>query len=514
MPGQSINAGIRCDLQEFYNWWEGDDDWLQGAGPNPTRQKARPIGGAGAALDLATHRVGVGRVAWSGLTWALCACSNNPYPVEPPGKKILYEAYVEPPKTLDPAISYATNEHVITGKVFDTLLEYDYSVVESEYRLVGALAKTVPQAVVDGERVSYEFVLRDEIGFQDDPSFAKFNAGQTTRLVTPNDLVFSLQRLADPGVNSPAAGAFSLVLGFTAFQQRLKDARTKPEFAALLVHEQYRQVGGIEGFEVIGERGFKITLTEAYPQILFWFAMPFTAPIPWESVVTYDGKDGRLAFGAHPVGAGPYYLTEYNKESRIVLERNPHWYGRQAANAGLPGTALPGCKRDNPSDCQVPFIERIEMRRDKESIPRFGKFLQGYLDHSAIIPESFDMVVQSDHLSDDMAKRGVELEKAVAPDIYYLGFNMEDPLVGAPAGERGKKLRQAMSLAIDAKEFCRIFLNGRNVPAQSLLPPGILATIPVTKTHFAKLTCHAQPNCSRKRVTPKASTQRRVNRCA
>src|SRR5690606_25991287 len=107
---------------------------------------------------------------------------------------------------------------------------------------------------------------------------------------------------------------------------------------ALMLHEQYRQVGGIAGLNVVGSRGLKVTLTEAYPQILYWFAMPFTTPVPWEGVATYDGKDGRLSFGAHPVGSGPYFLSQYNKESLIVLEQNPHWYGKKPANYGLPGT--------------------------------------------------------------------------------------------------------------------------------------------------------------------------------
>lgn len=422
-----------------------------------------------------------------GLSWLMSACSNNPYADEAAGSKVLYEAYIEPPKTLDPALSYATNEHVITGKVFETLLEYDYGVVETEYRLIGGLAQAVPEPVVEGERVSYEFVLRPDIGFQDDPCFARFNDGRTTRQVTPGDVVFELHRLLDPGINSPAAGPFSLVLGVADFQQRLKDARQKPEFAAQMLHEQYAAVGGVEGLQLTGERSLKITLTEPYPQILYWFAMPFTAPVPWECVATYDGKEGRLTFGAHPVGAGPYYLSGYDKESRIVLERNPHWYGRQASNRGAPGATSPNCSSDAPQGCQLPFIDRIEMRRDKENIPRFGKFLQGYLDHSAIIAESFDMVVQSDHLSEDMVARGVALEKAVSPDIYYLGFNMEDPVVGASGGQRSKKLRQAMSLAIDAKEFCRIFLNGRNVPAQTLVPPGIFGYDPAHKNPFREV---------------------------
>ena len=33
--------------------------------------------------------------------------------------------------------------------------------------------------------------------------------------------------------------------------------------------------------------------------------------------------------------------------------------------------------------------------------------------------------------------------------VYYIGFNMDDAVVGSKAGERSKKLRQAMSLAVN-----------------------------------------------------------------
>jgi ABC-type transport system substrate-binding protein len=46
-------------------------------------------------------------------------------------------------------------------------------------------------------------------------------------------------------------------------------------------------------------------------------------------------------------------------------------------------------------------------------------------------------------------------------------------VIGVPAGERGRKLRQAMSRAIDVDEYTRVFNNGRGVAAQSPIPPGI-----------------------------------------
>jgi len=128
---------------------------------------------------------------------------------------------------------------------------------------------------------------------------------------------------------------------------------------------------------------------------------------------------------------------------------------------------------DQITSARQGLCERVEFRREKESIPSFNKFLQGYYDASGVIKESFDRVVHEGGLSPEMAELGISLEKSVSPGVYYIGFNMDDPLLGREAGDSGRKLRQAMSLAIDTEEFTRLFLNGRGVPAQTPIPPGI-----------------------------------------
>jgi ABC-type transport system substrate-binding protein len=60
----------------------------------------------------------------------------------------------------------------------------------------------------------------------------------------------------------------------------------------------------------------------------------------------------------------------------------------------------------------------------------------------------------------------------VATSVIYLGFNMIDPVVGG-YDERGRKLRQAISIAVDQEEFISIFRNGRGIAAQGPIPPGI-----------------------------------------
>jgi ABC-type transport system substrate-binding protein len=432
-----------------------------------------------------------------GVVASALACTNNPYPGGDDTRKVYYTVYQEAPKTLDPAVAYTTGAHAVTGNVYDTLLEYHY--LKRPYTLVPGLASAVPTGEPrPGGQVAYRFELRPDLLFHDDEAFEALGSGARTRRVEAADVAFALQRIADPSVNSPVAEPFSNLVGFSEFSQRLQARRDEdPGFRALPVHEQYAAVSGIEGVRVQGETKLELVLKEPYPQILYWFAMPFTTPVPWEAIAYYDGNEGRPHFADHPVGTGPYRLSLYRKHDRMVLEKSPNWYGVrhpewQAEGAVYPSEGEVGDREAGllPPDLvgqPLPFVERIEFRREKESIPAFNKFLQGYYDASGIIRESFDKVIHEDSLSPEMEALGIRLEKSVVPAVYYLGFNMDDPVVGGAAGERGRKLRQAMSLAIDAEEYMRLFTNGRGIPAQSVLPPGIFGHDPEYRNPYRQV---------------------------
>ena len=183
------------------------------------------------------------------------------------------------------------------------------------------------------------------------------------------------------------------------------------------------------------------------------------------------------------VGAGPFRVSLFERRRRIVLDRNPNWYGIRHPEWRAPGATFPTPEGLAPEQAAridpayagqpLPFLDRVEYCVEKELIPQFAKFVQGYYDASAINKESFDKVVNEGGLSPEMAGRGIELEREVDLDIWYVGFNMRDPTVGASAGRRGRLLRQAMSLAVDSGEFLRLFYNGRGIPAQSIVPPGL-----------------------------------------
>lgn len=446
--------------------------------------------GAERAADLALACL---LLAFAGM---LGACGNDPYPPSDAGEKVLYGSFVDAPKSLDPATAYSVREHAITGAVFDTLLEYHY--LKRPLELIPGLAVSLPEVTdLGGGRSRYRFELRPDLLFHDDPCFELSGPGRRTREITTADFAFQLSRIADPKVGSPVIEPFSNIEDFQAFGERLAARReADAEFAGLPVHEQYRLVGPIAGIQTPTPSILEITLARPYPQIKYWFAMEFSAPVPWEAIAWYDGQQGRPRFDDHPVGSGPFQLTRYDKQAIFVLEKSKNWYGVRHPEWRAPAAIYPseGEERDRAAGRlehagrPLPMIDRVEMRREKEDVPRFNKFMQGYYDNSGIAAENFDSVIQRGALSPEMEALGIALDKEISPTIFYLGFNMSDPVVGKGAGpaeqERNRKLRQAMSLAIDAEEFLRIFSNGRGVAAQSPIPPNIYGHDPSYRNPF------------------------------
>ncbi len=175
----------------------------------------------------------------------------------------------------------------------------------------------------------------------------------------------------------------------------------------------------------------------------------------------------------------------------------------------------------------MPFIDKVVFSLEKESIPYWNKFLQGYYDASGITSDTFDQTVQITTsgdvtLADAMREQGIRLQTSVATSVMYMGFNMLDPVVGGDS-ERTRKLRQAISIAIDQEEFISIFSNGRGIPGQGPIPPGIFghregrkASIPTYMTGLAASPSESpwttQESCWPKRATRTAWTRQAASR--
>ncbi|MDH3688561.1 MAG: ABC transporter substrate-binding protein [Gammaproteobacteria bacterium] len=458
-------------------------------------------------------------VRWSMLLLVLTICRveaawNNPYSEDEWYKDILYSSFAERPKHLDPVRSYSENEAVFIGQIYEPPLQYHY--LKRPYTLIPLVAaelpvvkyfdadnNLLPQSTEPSDIAfsEYEFHIKPGILYQPHPALAKSSSGDYlyhtltaemlddihtlsdfpvsgTRELTAEDFVYQVKRLANPRLYSPIAGVMAdYIVGFDKLREDLAQAyaaSSTPDETHFLDLREF----ALEGAHVVDRYTYTIRLKGKYPQFVYWQAMYFFAPMPWEAERFYlqSGMQQRnITLDWYPIGTGPFMLTENNPNLRMVLEHNPNFRGELYPLDGelddLEGGLLVDAGR------AMPFINKAVYTLEKESIPRWNKFLQGYYDTAAIGSDSFDQAIQFSPqgeatLTQGMKDKGIALSTSIAPTIVYMGFNMLDPVLGGDT-ERARKLRRAISIAVDFEEYISVFLNGRGVSAQGPIPEGI-----------------------------------------
>lgn len=449
--------------------------------------------------------------AWL-MALSLTGCSdrawNNPYPAAEARADILYAAFSDRPKHLDPARSYASNEVVFTGQIYEPPLQYHY--LKRPYTLIPLTATKMPEPVyldAEGGRLSenatpaqiaftyYDISIQPGIRYQPHPAFARDAQGgwlyrglsaedledintlsdfpeTGTRELVAADYVHQIKRLAHPELHSPLYGLMSeYIVGLREYAATLRTALESSGHPDLTHYP-------LEGAQVLDRYTYRVTIKGKYPQFLYWLAMPFFAPVPPEADAFYAQPglaEKNISLDWYPLGSGPYMLTVNNPNRQMVLERNPNFHPEAYPSDGEPEDGPAGLLAD--AGRPLPLIGKAVYSLEKENIPYWNKFLQGYYDVSGVSSDAFDQAVTigsggEASLTDEMRQKGMRLQTAVSTTVFYMGFNMLDSVVGG-YGERARKLRQAISIAMDYEEYIAIFLNGRGIAAQGPLPPGI-----------------------------------------
>ncbi len=448
---------------------------------------------------------------------SLCSCGdvawNNPYPRSDDNKSIFYSSFSERPKHLDPVSSYSENEATFNAQIYEPVVQYHFlkrpyelipltatAVPEPEYRDANGALLTRDANVGAIKSVVYRIEVQPGILYQPHPAFARSESGDLryhglsiqeidqyhtladfsesgTRELTAHDYVYQIKRLAHPRIHSPVAGFMGrYIVGLNELQGDLKEAaKTGDGFIDLREFE-------VPGVKVIDRYHYEIHLSEKYPQFVYWLAMPFFAPMPWEADQFYAQagmKDRNITLDWYPVGTGPYMLTENNPNRRMVLQRNPNFRGETYPSVGMPEDEAAGWL--DSAGKTMPFIDAAHYSLEKEAIPGWTKFLQGFYDSSGIVSDSFDQAIKFSsegeaELTQEMRDRNIRLATAVQASTSYMGFNMTDEVVGGDS-ERARLLRRAISIAVDYEELISIFANGRGIPAQGPIPPGIFGQI-------------------------------------
>ena len=405
------------------------------------------------------------------LLLPLAGCNNNPHPrplheTREDGTPwvVSYLRIPDDPRSLDPQFSYDTLGHAVIAQLYESLLQYSPFKTDP-YELEPCLADGMPQRIKNPDGTeTFEIRLKRGLFFHDDPCFP----GGRGREVTSADFVYTFQRIADPAVQCPVLSTLQdFIAGLGPAYAQARKAGGKFDYS--------KPTGAIT---VLDDHTFRINLLKAYPQIQYWLAMPFTAPVPHEAVEYYNGKNGRDLFKFHPVGTGPYQFTEWSRSRLIRLVRNAHYNATHFPTGGWPQQEE---TRFRPlAGAALPFVDELQFAVIREAIPAWLLFRQGHLDRSGVGKDVFSSVITSGQtLSDELRKRGVVLYRDVEPGTFYTQFNMEDPVLG-----KNLLLRQALSTAYDEDRANELFGNGIQLKAEQLLPPGVVGYEPDFKNPY------------------------------
>lgn len=414
----------------------------------------------------------------------MAGCSNNPYPQGETASPVVYRHLAGDLRTLDPTKSYTVDEASVVDLIYGMYYRYHY-LKQAPYELELVLGATEPKREVytfadpkTGKQVrgeSWTFKIKPGLRFQDDPCFPDGKG----REIVAADFLLSFRRLADPAIGCPILGFVEdKILGLTEFAEQCRQRKAAgqgPDYAA--------NVAGLKA-DPNDPYTFSILLNQPYPQLRYLMAMHFTAPLAHEAVAKYGDK-----LREHPVGCGQYTVQEYTKKQQLVLKANPNRPLEYYPTEGMPGDREAGFLED--AGKQLPLSDMVIYKFIPERITAWNLYLQGYLDRYAVTQDNFKQVMSPQGgLSAEMEKKGVKLRKVANPNTYYFSFNMDDPVFGGYTPQK-RKLRQAVSLAIDTQEFIDLLFEGNGRKPEWLIPPGITGYDPAYKNPYA------QPNLPR-----------------
>ena len=426
------------------------------------------------------------------------------------GEEIIYQSNFQlPPKHLDPVVSYSTDESVFLSQIYESPLGYHF--LKRPYELEPVLLEKMPEVIYlnnaqqpvpkNSKNIAfteYRFTIKPGLFFQPHPSFVTNENGDylhlfsspsdstrfktitdftdtATRELTAGDFLYAIKRMADPTNSSPLLSFMSQhIVGMSELSQEIRNLDNRPVWLDL------RQLS-MTGLKQLGRYQYSVTINGIYPQFVYWQAMHFFSPMPWEADRFYKNPgfaEKNLTLDWYPVGTGPFMMTENNPNQRIILEKNPNFRDDYYPSEGAPGDKEAGYLAD--AGKKLPMIDKAIFTLDKESLPMWGKFLQGYYDRSGEdhgnVVQNFDQALvvgpQGFELSKEMADKNISLTEEIKPSVFYYGFNMLDPVVGGYS-EQQQKLRQAIAMVWNMEEAIDIFQNGAGLPYMGPIPPGI-----------------------------------------
>ncbi|HXH76424.1 MAG TPA: ABC transporter substrate-binding protein [Bacteriovoracaceae bacterium] len=378
----------------------------------------------------------------AGLTW----WSWKQLHISPVETNVLRLSLDNAVESLDPAKAYGDDALVVASQVLEPLYQYHY--LKRPYEIQPLLADSMPLILEKGSLVKIK--LKKGIFFHDHPAFM----GKPRELVA-DDLVMQFKRLAMAKLKSPGRSLFAgLIKGFEEYDD--------------LIGGNWKKLRStnMEGVSAPDESTLLIHLSKAEPNLIYYLALNFVIPVPWELVDHYKNEFDNVL-----VGTGPYVYKGFNGQY-FAMERNNSYREDFYPSSGDRYANVKNLL--DSSKERIPFIGQVRFYLTSQENERWEKFLKHEIDLLTVpktfLPKLYD---EKGDLSSDLKSKDIELKHFPILANRWLGFNMRHPVMGT-----NEYLRRAIAYSIDYDQYIQILSQNTNLRANSILVPGISGYAP------------------------------------
>ena len=406
----------------------------------------------------------VARAAWGvALAVALAGCGGSPReaandgggsaatttsPVKnADGKKVVRFSFPVAESGFDPQTAHDLYSSTVIDGIFDTVLTYDYLARPS--KLVPRLLTEMP--TIEDEGKLYTLKLKHGQYFAPNEAF-----GGKKRELTAADIAYTFKRNYDDSIKPVwrflIAGK---IVGLDDWYERSKKT-------GKLDWDQ-----PVAGLEIVDPYTLKIRLTKTDYNFGYVLAHVGNGVVAREAIEKYP-NDAQ----SHPVGSGPYYLKEWVRGQRMVLEKNPNWQGGKWNFKASGKDPYDEVIVKEMSGKPIAVIDRVEIYVIEEEQSRWLAFKNQQLD-LINIPSSFiKQALPGGKLAPDLAAQGMRLQQALDPEYTYTYFQWRDPVWGGPELHK-IALRRAAAYGLNRDEEIEVIRKGTAKRAEFIIPEGV-----------------------------------------
>lgn len=355
-------------------------------------------------------------------------------------------------ESLDPVSAFSDDALVLSAQVLEPLYQYHY--LKRPYEVESLVSQGLPTLQNEGKLVQIK--IKQGLFFHPHPAFK----GKKRELVA-QDFVTQFKRLAMDSLKSPGHGIFSgLIEGFSEFGKNIGDDWEK------LPNQD------LPGVKAIDAGTLEFRLLRSEPNLTYYLAMNFTAPVPWEIVQHQKNDLSKIL-----VGTGPYIYQGYN-EQFYQMEKNPDYRPEFYPTAGDRFANVQNLLVSSKE--RIPFVNNVRFYVSSHEKGRWDQFIQKEID-LLNVPKTFIPLLYDEkgQINPELKANNVELKHFPILANRWLAFNMKDPLVGKNA-----YLRRAIAFAIDYSKYIELLSHNTNLRANSILVPGISGYRPTQEFRF------------------------------